>query len=113
MTQPDTTADENGTLQPGSDVRTIDAIGPDELRAATAAWPTREPDRTVWRVLACARAGGEHISNERLQRVLPDRSLAEIAAARARVEPTIPPVLKDDAPLLERLAEPSITYAEA
>jgi hypothetical protein len=106
-------ADEDVTPQPASDVRAIDPVGPDALKAAQATWPTAEPDRTVWRLLACARAGGDTLSDERIQRVLTDRSLAEIAAARARVESAIPPVVAEDAPLGERLAEPSITHAEA
>jgi hypothetical protein len=48
-----------------------------------------------------------------LQRLLPARSVAEIADARTRVAPLIPPAAGPDATLLDRLAEPSITLSEA
>jgi hypothetical protein len=101
--------DGDPTPVPASAVRAVTA---EDVRAAQVGWPEAEPDRSVWRILSCA--GPAPLSDEQLRAALPAFSLAEIAAAHARVAGMIR-ALEPAAPssLEELLAEPSITLEEA
>jgi hypothetical protein len=97
-----------GKLQ--ADGRALLAAGADRARG-----PQSEPDRSVWRILSCARAGGVELTDERIRAALPASSLEEIAAARARVAGAIQDTAAEPEPttLEELLAQPSITMDEA
>jgi hypothetical protein len=83
--------------------------------SAAAGRPTAEPDRAVWRILACARAAGVEVSTAQLARVVPGCAEAEITAARERVAAAVEATDVDEITTApgDLLAGPSVTFDEA